>query len=307
MIINRENLQAMFRAYSTAFQQGITRTPLIPIDFMYRDFPSTTKANFYAWMDFIEGFREWVGDRVFNNITAQMFEVLNRDFECSHSIGRNDILDDTYGIHTPLLQMKAEAWPLKLQDLVIGVMTENPVCFTGRNLIAANHALGGQTLNNRTTSALTVATFETAFEESAEWKFANKELIKPTWTHLVVGEALRSTAWKIVEAREKLVTITNQAGTENVGGAMEPNPQAGRCKLVVLPEFAGDYANHWRLLDCSKPVKPVARQIRETPVPKMDEDPDLVEKSGKADFFATGRAAAAPTFPWLVYGGIVAA
>ena len=106
-----------------------------------------------------------------------------------------------------------------------------------------------------------------------------------------------------MKAENILQIVQNKAGTDNVGAGQIPNPNFARGEMVVLPQFAGDFADCWALLDCSGVIKPVARQIREIPVPKMDQDPALVEKNGKCDFFATGRLAAAPTFPSLVYMG----
>ncbi len=305
MLINRENLEALYKSLSTAFQDGIALPPPADLAFMFTDFPSDTSENLYAWVDFIQGFREWVGERVWNNVRGQKFSVTNRDFECSTSIGRNDLLDNRYGIAATILKQKAAAWPLKLQQLVAEVLTGNKLCYTGKALCATNHKLGDQTLSNLVTDALSKTSFEAALVAAAAWKFANGELIKPNFTHLVVGEKLRTTAFGIVKADKRLVTVENKAGTENVGAGEEPNANFGRCQLVVLPDLSGDYDDYWFLLDCSKPIKPVARQIREVPTPKMDRDPDIVEKTGKADFFATGRAAAAPTMPWLVYGGIL--
>ncbi len=303
MIINRENLQGLYQVLSTAFQQGVSRPPVVDFSFMYTDFPSDTSENMYAWIDLVAGFRKWVGDRVWNDIQARKFVVPNLDFECSHSLGRNELLDNRYGIAGTILQMKGAAWPVLLMDAVANVLIDNPLAFTGKALAGTDHAYGKNKFTNVVTDALSVASFEAAFVAASGWKWSNGELIRPRFTHLLVGEKLRSTAFALVKADKKLTVVTNKAGSENVGAGEEPNPNFGRVEMVVVPHFAGDADEYWALVDCSGVIKPVARQIRETPVPKMDTDPADVEKSGKCDFFATGRLAAAPTFPHLVYMG----
>jgi len=303
MIINRENLTSLYQTLSTAFQQGVSRPPVVDFSFMYTDFPSDTSENMYNWVDLIAGFRKWVGDRVWNDIQARKFLVPNVDFECSHSLGRNDLLDNRYGIAGTILQMKGAAWPVLLMDLVAAVLVDNQKAFTDKAVAAAGHAYGKNTFTNLTANALSVDSFEAALVAASGWKWSNGELIRPRFTHLLVGEKLRNTAFAIVKADKKMTIVTNKAGSENVGAGEEPNPNFGRCELVVVPQFAGDADDFWALVDCSGVIKPIARQIRETPTPKMDTEPFLVEKSGKVDFYATGRAAAAPTFPHLVYMG----
>lgn len=303
MIINKENLTSLYQVLSTAFQQGVTRAPAVDFSFMYTDFPSDSSENMYNWIDLIAGFREWVGDRVWNDIQARKFLVPNKDFECSHSLGRNDLLDNRYGIAGTILQMKGGAWPVLLMDLVANVLVNNPKAFTDKALAAAGHAYGKHTFTNLTTEALSEDSLNAAFVAAAGWKWSNGELIRPKFTHLLVGQKLRTTAFSLVKADSKIKIVTNKAGSENVGAGEEPNPNFGLVELVVVPHFAGDADDYWALVDCSGVIKPIARQIRETPTPKMDTEPFLVEKSGKVDFYATGRAAAAPTFPHLVYMG----
>jgi hypothetical protein len=58
-------------------------------------------------------------------------------------------------------------------------------------------------------------------------------------------------------------------------------------------------------VDASKPIKAVARQIRREASPLMDTRVEEVMRTGKFDVMSDGRAAAGPTFPHLVYGGIL--
>jgi len=294
MDINSANLEALRKTYNTAWQAGVGFVPPVPIDFLFRDFPSTTAANFYAWLEQIPGFREWVGERIFRNVRSQKFEILNRDFEDSVSMGRNEIEDDQYGVYTPLVQMMGEMWSLLKREIVLEVLTANPLCFTGKAFFADDHAYGDETIDNVVTSALSESTFNAAFQAAAAWKFSNGKLCRTRFTHLVHGPKLHELAFHIVDAE-----------THVSGGVAVANPNYKRVTRVEIEDLAGDYDDYWFLLDASKPVKPVARQIRREAQPLMDTRVEQVMRTGRFDVMADGRAAAGPTMPHLAYAGIL--
>jgi phage major head subunit gpT-like protein len=294
MDINAANLEALRKTYNTLFQQGLAFVPPVDISFMTRDFPSSTAANFYAWMDQIPGFREWVGDRLFKNVRSGKFELINRDWEDSVSMSRNDIEDDQYGVYGPLVQMMGEMWTLKKYQLAIDVLLANGVCFTGKAFFAENHPYGDNTITNVATGALSNTTFNAAFQAAVGWKFSNGELTRTRFTHLLHGPKLHETAFQIVDA-ENYVS----------GGASIPNPNYKRVQRVELEDLAGAADDYWFLLDCSKPIKPIARQIRREAVPLMDTRVEQVIRTGRFDVMADGRAAAGPTFPHMAYAGIL--
>lgn len=294
MDINGANLAALQKIYLTAFQHGLAFVPPVDISFLFRDFPSTTAANFYAWMEQIPGFREWVGDRVFKNVRSQKFEIINRDWEDSVSMGRNEIEDDQYGVYAPLVQMMGEAWSLKKYQLPLAVLTSNPLCFTGKAIFADDHPYGDNTIDNVVTVALSEAAFNAAFLAAAGWKFSNGELCRTRFTHLVHGPKLHETAFHIVDAE-----------THVSNGVAVANPNYKRVTRVELEDLSGDYDDYWYLVDASKPIKPVARQIRREAMPLMDTRVEEVMRTGRFDIMADGRAAAGPTFPHLAYAGIL--
>lgn len=295
MDINRANLDAIMRAILTAWQRGLAWKPPVDLGFLFTEFPSTTAGNFYAWLDFTPKFREWLGDRVFQNLASQKFEILNRDWEKSDRIPAKDIDDDQYGVYMPRMEMYAAAWQQLLHDLVVEVLTTNPTCYTGKAFFAADHAYGANTVANLTANALTATNFEAAILAAASWKFSNGAYIRPNWTHLVHGPKLRTTAFGIVEAKQ----ISDGSGN------LVDNPNFGRCRRVEVPDLVGTYDDYWFLVDGSLPVKAIARQVRKAPVPLADTDPANVERTGNLDVMASGRAAAGPGLPHLIYAGIL--
>lgn len=294
MDINSANLEALRKTYNTLFQQGLSFTPPVGIDFLFRDFPSTTAANFYAWMEQIPGFREWVGDRIFKNIRSQKFEILNRPWEDSVSMAKDEIEDDQFGVYSPMVQMMGEAWTLLKYKLVLEVLYLNALCFDGKAFFANDHAYGENTIDNLVTDALSETTFNAAFTAAAGWTFSNGELCRTRFTHLVHGPKLHGTAFDIVDAE-----------THASGGVQVPNPNYKRVQRVELEDLGGTYDDYWFLVDASKPIKPVARQLRREAAPLMDTRVEQVMRTGRFDVMADGRAAAGPTFPHMAYAGIL--
>ena len=127
-------------------------------------------------------------------------------------------------------------------------------------------------------------------------KFAYGESCRSKATHLVYGPALHATAHGIIAAKQ----ISDGSGN------LIDNPNYGRVTGVELSDLTGTYANYWFLLDCSRPIKPIARQLRKEAKPFIDSDPATVQRNGRYDILADGRIAAAPTFPHLAYGGLKA-
>lgn len=294
MDINRANIEILFTALKKNFQAGVAAQPRVDLSFMFFESPSASAANLYTWLNRIPGFREWVGDRVFNNVKSEKFPVPNRKFEDSVRLLSDDIDDDQYGQYSPIVQMMGEAWQELRYMLVMDVLINNPVCFTGKAFFATDHAYGDNVISNLTSSALTAATFNAAFEAAATWKFSNDSLCKTKFTHLVHGTKLRAAAFRIVDAER----ITDAANN------LVENDNFKRAIRVEVPEFAGAAENFWCLCDGSRAsIKAIVRQIRKEAVPLMDTDPATIERTGFTDLMASGRGEGAPTFPHLIYMG----
>jgi len=141
MDLTPTNLQALFTAYNTAFQQG--RTELGPKADVYKQFamvvPSSTAQNVYPWMGDLPKLREWLGDRVVHGLKAADFTIKNRKFELTHGVDRDTIDDDSYGVYTPLFNEYGRSSAEHPNELCVEVFTANPLCFDGQPLFDADH------------------------------------------------------------------------------------------------------------------------------------------------------------------------
>ncbi|WP_179949285.1 MULTISPECIES: Mu-like prophage major head subunit gpT family protein, partial [unclassified Burkholderia] len=94
MEINRANLRALFTGYNTVFQQAFDGAQsdwnkvAMPV-------PSTTSQEVYPWLGQTTRFREWIGDRVIQNLASHDFSIKNKPFENTVGVDREAIEDDT--------------------------------------------------------------------------------------------------------------------------------------------------------------------------------------------------------------------
>lgn len=109
MIINRANLASMFRGFQVIFQQAFDATK--PTwERIAMEVPSMTGEEVYAWLGMSTGFREWIGDRVIQNLKTHDFTIKNKSWENTLGVDRDHIDDDKFGVYKPAIaQMGQDA------------------------------------------------------------------------------------------------------------------------------------------------------------------------------------------------------
>ncbi|MDF3093485.1 Mu-like prophage major head subunit gpT family protein [Burkholderia semiarida] len=140
MEINRANLRAVFTGFNTVFQQAFDgassdwQKVAMPV-------PSTTSQEVYPWLGQTTRFREWIGDRVLQNLTSHDFAIKNKSFENTVSVERTTIEDDTYGVYKPAiaqLGLDAKQHP---DELVFGLLKQGSTktCYDGQYFFDTDH------------------------------------------------------------------------------------------------------------------------------------------------------------------------
>lgn len=140
MEITRGNLRTLGIGFKTAFQDALGQAAS-----MYPQIativPSTTAAEEYGWLGDLPNIREWLGDRVVNNLARFSYSIKNRDWEGTLGVDRNAIMDDNLGIYAPkLAQMgkSAGAHP----DLLTWPLLNNgfsSLCYDGQFFFDTDH------------------------------------------------------------------------------------------------------------------------------------------------------------------------
>lgn len=127
MLINRASLAAAFTGFKTVFNQGLGQAES-QYQRVAMTVPSSTSQEVYAWLGKTTRFREWLGDRVIQNLGTHDFTIKNKSFENTIGVDRDHLEDDTLGIYNPLftqLGMDAATHP---DELVFALLAAG---FTG--------------------------------------------------------------------------------------------------------------------------------------------------------------------------------
>ena len=103
MIIIQQNLSIVHTAFKAAFQRGFAGAP-IDYDQIVMEVQSGTAIETYGWLGATTQFREWLGDRVIQNLELHDYSIKNKEFENTVSVPRSKIEDDQYGIYSPLIE-----------------------------------------------------------------------------------------------------------------------------------------------------------------------------------------------------------
>jgi phage major head subunit gpT-like protein len=145
MLINATNLAGIFTGFKALFNQGAAEVPPT-----YKKIamvaPSSTREQTYGWLGQFPGFREWVGPRVIANLTAHGFTIVNKDFENTIAVKRNDIADDQFGIFAPIFQELGRASAEFPNELVYNLLKSGfaEPCYDGQNFFDTDHPVGDE-------------------------------------------------------------------------------------------------------------------------------------------------------------------
>ena len=91
MIINHANLSILNQAFNGAFRTGLqSAAPMW--NQLATLVPSTTSEEKYGWLGKFTQFREWVGERQYQNLKAHDYSIKNKTFENTISVSRDEIV-----------------------------------------------------------------------------------------------------------------------------------------------------------------------------------------------------------------------
>lgn len=147
MEITAANLSALFTGFDVIFQRGFEKPPSYyeKIASVVR---STARQTTYPWLGRTTRFREWLGERVIQALEAHSYTIVNKDFEDTVAINRNDIEDDNYTVYEPVIEQLG--WDTKVHpDSLLFTMIKNAVTtpssvvgYDGQPFFSATHPVG---------------------------------------------------------------------------------------------------------------------------------------------------------------------
>lgn len=265
MIVTPSSISSMFSGFHAAFREGYQNAAPV-YERLATMAPSTGEQETYAWMADIARFREWVGDRVYNNLVAHAYTLINKDWEDSFAVPRNKVDDDTYGIFGPRFQALGEAAKLWPDDMLLTALEagDGALCYDGQYFFDTDHPVNlydaamGTQANLLTGSALTQTTYYAAKAAMQKLKSESGERMGIIPDVLIVPPALEKTAKEIIKAD----TIAQVFGS-NTAAAAPSNVSKGDVDLMVWERLTSDTT--WYLACTKKPIKPFVFQQRKAP------------------------------------------
>lgn len=257
---------------------------------------SSGEKNKYPIDGDLTGFREWLGERIYEDWSRFAYELVNKTFEKSVKFNVDKLDDDAYAGDEVVLRqiaVQAKLWPEKLvfDALLAGGST---LCFDGQYFFDTDHPVdpgdgaSATYANLFTTTALTNANFSSVLasmtslvsRDGTPRGFGNR-------IALVVPPALRQVGKEILAA-----PLVSNGGT---------NVNQGAAELIVIPRLTANSATTWYLMELGAPTKPLIFQKRMSPevIAMTAKDDEYVFSHNEARIGAKARGNAGYGMPFL--------
>lgn len=149
MIITSGNLATLYTAFNAAFSEGYGQAPR-DHEPIVLEVPSMTRREEYGWLGQFPGMREWVGERVLRGIEEHGYAIVNKKFESTIRVKRDDIEDDHYGVYRPLFAEMGRAAAAHPCELVYATLKGGfaSLCYDGQYFFDTDHPVEGASVSN---------------------------------------------------------------------------------------------------------------------------------------------------------------
>jgi phage major head subunit gpT-like protein len=141
MIINSENLASLRVGYSAAYQRGLSTTAPPMSSRIATRVPSSQKEQKYGWIGKLPDVREWIGERVIQNISESDYAIVEKKWELTVGVDRDDIETDNLGHYAMLFEAMGESTIAKPERLIWALLaagfTTN--CYDGQYFFDTDH------------------------------------------------------------------------------------------------------------------------------------------------------------------------
>lgn len=139
-IITSALLTALHSSCRMDVQRGQSRA--VPMwDRVATEIQSSSERNTYGWLGRFPNLREWVGDRVIDDMKAHAYEITNKTYEATVGVLRDDIEDDNLGTYAPMMEEMGYGASVQVDQEVFGLMkiAETVTCYDGQSFFDTDH------------------------------------------------------------------------------------------------------------------------------------------------------------------------
>jgi phage major head subunit gpT-like protein len=297
MIVNKATLDALTTNFKVVFGQALQAAPqyLAQIATVV---PSSSKSQDFPIGALLATIREWLGDRVEQNIAAWTKSLTNKSFEGTVAVDRDDIEDDQIGVYAPAIQqLAAIASRFPYEKVVEALDTDGfgatVTGFDSLPFFSNSHIWPGgyaTVQDNLSAANLSGANAQAGITAMRGFRGPDGKVLNSKPSVILVAPDLEWTARELF----LLPTTTGGAANPTYGMFSEAN-------ILIEPLLT---AKHWIMLDCTKPIKPLVWQDRKAPafVAMTNLDDESVFMRKKFRYGVDFRGTAAALAWWLAYG-----
>jgi phage major head subunit gpT-like protein len=149
-IITGTSLQTIGRDFNAAFNQGLLAAPDPNLAQFATPIPMSTGTIELGMIKAIPGLREWVGDRVFNRLSAHGFTMTAKTYENSIEVPREHIEDDNLGLFMSSMQQLAINTRQHPDELLAALLNNGTsgLAYDGIAMFSASHPENGSNVSN---------------------------------------------------------------------------------------------------------------------------------------------------------------
>lgn len=143
LTITPANLALLKQGFNAAFKGAFgSATPMW--DKIAMKVASSTGEEIYAWLGANTKLREWVGERVYQNLKLHGYTIKNKTFESTVAVPRESIDDDQYGVYTPLMAQMGQDAALHPDELIFALVAlgVSTTCYDGQYFFDIDHPVG---------------------------------------------------------------------------------------------------------------------------------------------------------------------
>ncbi len=143
MLISDGSIRSIFTGYKALFNKAFSETES-HFQKIAMEIPSSSSEETYAWLGNNTVMREWIGQRVIQNLKAHGYTIKNVRVESTVAVSREDIEDDRYGLFGPMILQLGQVSKQHPDKLIFNLMKNgfSTPCYDGQNFFDTDHPVG---------------------------------------------------------------------------------------------------------------------------------------------------------------------
>lgn len=142
-IVNAAAITQMGTASNASFQRGLASRKESAYKRVSTRVNSTTGTEEYGWLGKWPRIREWLGERIIQQLKAHSYSIKNKKYESTIAIDRDDVEDDNVGLYAPMFEFMGEEVGDFPDELVFSLLKKGDAtnCYDGQFFFDTDHPI----------------------------------------------------------------------------------------------------------------------------------------------------------------------